>query len=324
MLELRAVTGDASIVDIDEANIRDWRGSMGLLGIVLAVELQVIPENNLQMETKRLRYNWWFLNRWGEATVTNALKEALYGAEFAFIRYYFHLDEILLYTQRSIGYPEDFDIKKDRAKADQYYKDLQQKHPNLAKVSGGRIESYLGLAGSLIGPTLQQMVLSYSAKSGVDNLSVVPRDGYVGSLDILTPAEELNNFARCKTDCINDSDIFRYLDATRSYYLKNQSWAYPTGAINIRLVDVAADTMTLEHLTTPGRYMSIAEVNLRSSGKVSQSNTLKQKGLQDLWDQMDDNKSGFHHAKVYGYGPVGDLDGLFPFQDDTINNRFYD
>jgi hypothetical protein len=91
----------------------------------------------------------------------------------------------------------------------------------------------------------------------------------------------------------------------------------------IRLFDVKEDTMTLEHLH-PGRHMGVYFGEPRSPGNTVQPVQEKLMGLQQVWDDFSGGTIGGHHSKQYGIGPVGDLDGVYPFQNETFANRFYD
>ena len=80
--------------------------------------------------------------------------------------------------------------------------------------------------------------------------------------------------------------------------------------------------MTLEHLQ-PGRYVAVSMTDIRVPGKTVQSVQEKLAALQQVWDDYSGGTMLGHHGKHYGNGPVGELDGVFPYQDEAFAARFY-
>lgn len=68
---------------------------------------------------------------------------------------------------------------------------------------------------------------------------------------------------------------------------------------------------------------SIDDFALRSDGTV-QPVMEEYAGLQGVWDTFAGRQAGFHVGKQYGYGELGDLPGLVPYQDEEIADIFFD
>jgi FAD binding domain len=319
---VRAVTGNGNgtIIEVWENDgIEDWRGSMGLLGIALAIELRVYKFNGISLNRRSVKFG---KKNWNRENFEEVLQSELAGKDYFTFGYKYWDNECLFFTGYIDGRPQDYDLEA----ALDFYDNVKTKVPDMAK-TGGKKTPTIALELLDTSPTsiLESELLWLFFETSMDSAIKNPGDGYFLFPDGQgSSALEVHASIKCVTDCISDGIFFGVIDASRKYFDEAADAVFPTSNIGIRFFDVKQDMMRLEHLQ-PGRHIGVYFGELRSpEGNTVQPLQKKLMGLQLVWDELSGGTIGGHHSKHYGIGPVGDLDGVYPYQNETFANRFYD
>lgn len=321
---LTAVLSDGTSVTITApAELAKWRGSMGLLGIVTAIEIQLRRDTGLAMSYDE------FNSVWTQANVNAFLTNSAKGKDTAEWFYNPYNDQIQAMTMNFTAAP-GFNY----ASTASYYATLQSQNPTLATTGSvvSEANNFFATVNSWTGTLLDLgqllMAIGFSQqKSGWLNNAVNVRDGYFIDPRGIVQFDNAQTFVKCAGDCITDNTIWSLLGQTRTL-LKNiistpgAPW-YPTLPVEFRIVNVGASgDMLLEHLA-PGRWVSFEIVNMKDRAREldEQAPTFAQ--LEFLWNQVGSVGAAAHHGKEWGYGSVGSLPRPYAFQDATKSNRFY-
>jgi FAD binding domain len=320
---VRAILANGTIVEVtenDPGEIEHWRGSMGLLGIALAIELRVYKFNGLSLSRRSVKFG---KKNWNQENFEEILQSELEGKDYFTFGYTYWNNECLFFTGYIDGRPEDYDLET----ALEFYDNVKAKVPTMAKTGGMKTPTLaLKLLDTLPASIPESELFSLFFETSIDSAIKNPGDGYFLFPDGQgSPALEIHGSFRCVTDCISDGIFFGVIDASRKYFDQSADATFPTLQIGVRFFDVKPGMMTLEHLRPPGRHIGVYFFEPRSPGNTVQPVQEKLMGLQQVWDDFSGGTIGGHHSKHYGIGRVGDdLDGVYPYQNVTFANRFYD
>lgn len=319
---VRTMDADCNIRVYSGDEVKDWRGSVGLLGIVTAVEIDVIEDTGLTMTRSSIS-----TESFDKEAVRAWIKEEYRnhdGVEFFYWVYEDVLDAL------EVDYNGGAPI--DPASTQDYYSREVARNPNAA-LEGGTAEGLVQFTELVAGiieadkniAMLLQKTGRHEQSKLFDEAARLPRDGYY-----LEPYQ-VPNFkivainVPCNTDCVDESTDL--LEATRQFLTEvkddpNSKW-YPNLPYEWRVYTVRPDEMTLEHLS-PGKYVSLEMFTLRvgDDGLVS-SRYLK--AVEDRWRELFPN-AAIHHGKGYGYQNLpgyGGPDDAVQYQDDEILDSVY-
>ena len=321
---MRVMKADGSTVEYDSGDpeLKDWRGSAGMLGIVTAMEIRLRQDTGLRMTRDSLDLNGSF----DSVAIRAFLQDKLTTKDGVEFFYAIHGDVITTYELDFDGDPSF-----DPTSTSSFYKQALAESPDLAFTGGGQemfisqvLDVATGLAtsnkvfASLVGS------LSRTQTDSVfdDNVATV-RDGFFVPPTDVPRVEILFYSVKCDDSaaipCLDE--IMKLLDHSRTFLLDvfengPGDW-YPHLLLEWRLFDVKADEMTLESLS-PGTYLGWEKLSLLVDDDVLYSKYHKQ--LEDDWRAMYPG-GGVHVGKAYAYGPVPGINGgglEFPFQDESI------
>ena len=106
LMDARAIVGDGAIIEVGEDNIKDWRGSMGLLGLVLSVELRVVEFHGLTYHGETVKFG----KDWSRNVFEAVLRTQLDGKDFFTFDYKYLNNECHFWTGYIDGRPQDYDL----------------------------------------------------------------------------------------------------------------------------------------------------------------------------------------------------------------------
>ena len=146
------------------------------------------------------------------------------------------------------------------------------------------------------------------------------------------PFNQLQIFAKCASDCIQDDLLWNLLDGTRTF-LQNvinpasfSTW-FPTLQTEFRIVNISADTLVLEHLS-PGKWVSFEIVNIQEQTIYANKHLTYFYQLEQVWKSKAVYGYSVHHGKSFGTGvytaPSGAaLSQYYAFQDTARTQNVY-
>jgi len=272
-----------------QSEVRHCRGSMGLLGLVLNVELRIERFEGRSGKNEIIKFG----KDWNKERFESVTRSKMDGTDYFNVHYSYWKNACLYRTDSIDGKPEDFDVEA----AMNFYNELDNDYLDLGKTGGDKLSAALSNLIEAVAPApiVAEIVLNTIKNSGNQ---AVPGDGYaIFPNSVVAPNMEITAFIRCESDCFEDGMMFGVLDATRQYFDREHSFRFPSTRTEIRLFTVKEDSMTLEHLRLPGRYMSVSYVELLKIGKTAQKQAEKLMGLQRVWDEFSQQTMSSHHGK---------------------------
>jgi hypothetical protein len=321
MIALKAMLSNGTIVTITGNDVRAWRGSLGLLGIILAVEIQMRPDTGLKMNL----FDDDLTNNWNKANF-EAKINAVASTHDA-VEWFYNV-----YTDRIQSMAMDFDGAPgfNFAATAAIYAAQKAANPDLAVT--GAVVNPLNQFVTLIqgwlqsGPLLNIAIAALGWTTQADSWNANKnnqRDGYWVDNNNLVYFAQVQTYIPCATDCINDGTMFTAANAARTV-LKNAAnnlvdgWQ-PNLPMEWRIVNIQAGTLMLEHLN-PGKYLSIELVVQQDPNNPTNAYGPFLKQLEDAWFAAFPNSKG-HHGKAWGFGNIGALPRPYPFV--TKTGTFY-
>ncbi len=317
LIGLRAMLSNGSIVEIFD-DIHSWRGSMGMLGAVLSVEIRIKRDNGLVMGIREYAIKTW--RRAPLDSIANFAVTHYDGVEWFYDVY----NDVVSVISASADADETFDLNSTRA----HYNAMKAIDPDLAR-SGGHIASlFSGLARiETLFSDLRELSKMVAHASWATVKASIPesnnvRDGFWVSNQGLLPFDQVHIFLKCETDCIADGKMFLILDKTRTFLkeiIDSDSDWYPTLGVEWRLVDISTDLL-LEHLHA-GKYISFEIVSIRDIWRHSNVHGRYFQQLENMWMKL--GATRMHHGKSWGYDQLGDLPSPYPFRNESMIEKMY-
>jgi len=305
----------------DEEDVKMLRGSMGLLGIVTAMEIRLRRDIGLKMSREFLKVD----RDGGEDAIRPFFARQVQhdGAEWF---YFYEQDIIESFNLDWEGNP-DFDY----ASTASWYDNTLPTMDDVALEGAASnmpywFETMLNAAATL-NKGLSRTVSILARQLSIywwERTTVWPNDGFLGPLHNFPNFRLISYNVKCESDCVDE--LAGIMIATRRYLKeiisrRSSSW-YPNLPIEFRLFTVREDELLLENLS-PGRYLAYENFDLTLRRNVHYSKFHKE--LQDMWRSMYPG-GGVHVGKEFGFGHVegiGSEDDLYPFQDDAILDSVY-
>jgi len=339
---LRVLVGDGTYKEFNytDPELKDFRGSLGLLGIVTGLQIRLRKDTGLLMKRDALtilnNVNSSHLN---ETKVKSFLESKLStGANDGFELFYHHYEDTIDTFEY---YFNDDGPTFDHLSTSAIYQERLEKHPDLAFTGGSRtifgqaLETFSQFFGKPSRGMASGLALlsRREANDQWDTAANSFRDGFWFSPDESLKAAILYISVKCKespprnvTAPICLDEIYSLLDMTRRISLEiiqddNSKW-YPDLPIDLRLFEVGPDEMLLEHHQT-GTYVGFEFHALQRENDQVYTEYLTL--IENKWYESFPN-SQIHHGKQFGYDIVeidDDTTVYSPFQNDAILDAVY-
>jgi hypothetical protein len=320
-------------IDTDAATLKTFRGSMGLLGIVTAVEIRLRKDAGLAMTRDSINLH---NKKVALSDVRAFLSEKLTNYDGVEFFWYPPQDQITAYQLDFNGNPTF-----DPASTATYYDEAIANFPDLSFTGGTRLSFQVNVieaaasistttrgfadAVSLIAATISDKFFDTNAKTRNDGFFVPPDNvPWVEIVFYMAPCAPLPPGDETPT-CLNE--LMTLLEATRSYFQTllddpHSDW-YPAFPVEWRIFDVKEDELQLEILP-PGTYLAFENIALILENDIAYSR--HHRILEAMWLGLVPGGS-FNFGKEYAYGQIpglGDDDGLyFPYQNDAILDKIF-
>lgn len=319
---VRVMDSSCSTRVISGDSVKDWRGSAGLLGVVTAVEIDVVEDTGLTMTRSSIS-----TASFDDAVVRSWIESEYRdndGVEF----FYYVYDDVVdaLEGKYSGGTPITPSLTQG------YYDEEIARNPHTAFVGGnpnGLIEFVELTAGIIEGDRNLATLVQRAARDTKNNLfdqqAQMPRDGYFLEPDQVANFNVITSNIPCASDCVDESTELLKMSREFLRQITNNPYSnwYPNLPLEWRVYTVQPNEMTLEHLT-PGKYVSADLLALRvgSDGLASSRHLM---ALQEMWRERFPG-TAIHHSKGYGYqrlpgyGHPGDA---VQYQNDEVLDSVY-
>ena len=319
---VRTMDANCNIKVYSGEDVKDWRGSVGLLGIFTAVEIDVVKDTGLTMTRSSLStksFDKSEVRAWIEEEYSNND-----GVEFSYYVYEDVIDAL------ELDYKGGIPI--DPASTQTFYDDQVSRSPNVS-YDGGDATGLAQLA-ELLADVIEsdpnfgkliQLAGRETQNKLFDSAAQMPRDGYFLDPDQIPKFNIIASNVLCATDCVDEStELFAVSRAFLKAIVEDDGsiW-YPNLPLEWRVYTVQPDEMTLEHLM-PGKYVSMEQTALKvgSDGLVALRYL---HALQVRWRELYPN-AAIHHGKGYGYKNLpgyGMSEDVVQYQDDDILDSVY-
>jgi hypothetical protein len=322
-------------IDSNEETLKAFRGSMGLLGIVTALEIQLRKDTGLAMTRDSIHLGRNKVDLFDVRAFVSDKFSNYDGVEFF---WYPPQDMITAYQLDFNGNPSF-----DPASTTTYYDELIEKYPDLAFTGGIResfsvhiIEAAASTATTTRGiADAVSIVAATSSDKSFDETAKTRNDGFFLALDTVPWVEIVFYSAPCAPPPAGDNDppptclneFMLLFEATRSYFQTllgdpHSDW-YPALFVEWRIFDVKEDELQLEMLS-PGTYLAFESIALILDNDIRYSKY--HRILEALWMGLVPGGS-FNFGKEYAYGSIpglGDDKGLYyPYQNDAILDKIF-
>ncbi|KAJ1569411.1 hypothetical protein HK096_003192 [Nowakowskiella sp. JEL0078] len=325
LVAVRVMLADGSIKVIDtEEEMKYWRGSLGLLGIVTAVEVRMRKDEGIAMSYTEKK-----MVPWTEKVVMeyiNEVERTVDAAEWFFDPYN---DVMCAFTINFKSDNGDDGFKPEDS--EKFYVDILKKHKGLnmptdpEELIPTMLTMFAKFKESLDQKDFSKdftWVSNFAAKNlWNENYANGPRDGYYVDPNTIFRYRNLGTLI----PCLQTSTVFNTLNITRkilklAYSNKHSVWAPPI-PIEFRYVDVKKDILKFEYLE-PKRYFSIEvfnffhkDINVNKNGQVFLE-------LESEWRKIHPGQSKIHFGKEWGF--VKDEKGVIePFKNEEIIDSVY-
>jgi FAD/FMN-containing dehydrogenase len=320
---VRTMDAECNVNVFSGQDVKDWRGSAGLLGIVTAVEISVVKDSGLTMTRSAIS-----TRSYDKSAVRSWIADEYNNHDAVELFYWVYEDVIdALEVDYNGGIP-----LTPPSLTQAYYEEEMRKNPD-ASYSGGYASGLAQFSEVVAGIIeldknighLVQKVARETQNRLFDQAAQMPRDGYFLEPDEIPNFNVITSNIKCATDCVDEST--EILDISRQFLQQivndsNSNW-YPNLPLEWRVYTVQPDEMTLEHLE-PGKYVSFDLLALRvGADGLASSRFLK--SLQEKWYEMYPN-AAIHHGKGYGYQNIvgyGSSEDAVQYQNDVILDSVY-
>ena len=342
---LRVLVGDGTYKEFNytDPELKDFRGSLGLLGIVTGLQIQLKKKDTGIIMKRDSLSSLSNINSVDSQLNETKLKIFLEsklstGVNDGFELFYHHYEDMIdtfEYHFNDVG--SSFDPLSTSA----LYQERLEKHPDLAFTGGNStmFSQALGILSQLFGKPSRAMagglalLARREASDQWDTAASSFRDGFWFSPDDGLNVAVLYISVKCKessprngTAPICLDEIYSLLDMTRRISLEiiqddNSKW-YPDLPIDLRLFKVGSDEMLLEHYQT-GTYVGFEFHALQRENDQVYARYLTL--IENRWHESFPN-SQIHHGKQFGYDMVesdDDTTVYSPFQNDAILDAVY-
>ena len=329
---VRVLVGDGTYQEYDSTDpeLIDFRGSMGLLGLVTALDIRLRQDTGLQMNRNSLSIGGYF----NDTQIKEFLTSKLTDNDGTHFFYHIHDDLVESFELRYNGDPS-FDARTTSV----HYQERLEKHPHLAYTGGGRTDFGRGLEiiSDLVGASLEMAagIGQLSRRDAADQFDAsidTFRDGFWLSPDEVPLHAELFMAVKCAPTSIESpiclDEILMLLKKSRQFLFDilgddKSNW-YPHLPLDWRLFQVEENEMTLEHLV-PGTYVGFEFHSLHSDTDPTYTTYFTL--LEEMW-RMEFPEGQIHHGKQYGYAAVNTIHEVdemvyHPFQNDAILDSVY-
>jgi FAD/FMN-containing dehydrogenase len=217
MISLKAMLSNGSLITVTGNDVKAWRGSLGLLGIILAVELQLRDDTGIRMD----QFDDDLSGAWSQANFESKILAVANTHHTAEWFYNVYTERVQVFAINYTGAP-GFNY----AATTSIYSGLQAQFPDLA-ITGGVVTSTNGIiqliqgwlqAGYLLNRAIAALGWSTQSSAWSSN-SNAQRDGYWVAIDNIVYFKQVQTYIPCITDCITDHVMFNAVNAARGILL---------------------------------------------------------------------------------------------------------
>jgi len=319
---LRVLLSSGQYMDITgENHVAQWRGSLGLLGIVVALEVEVVKDTGIVQQVQQKTFT---TAQWNTGNVTAFIQSTKQGASANHWFYNFYSNRITSLTAYSSADPT-FNYTNTK----QVYAQYKAQYPTLAQFGFPSIPPQAILAQLPPGATPDVIggALTTNSEQAISGgwlaANQLARDGYVHDVTPLVQFNLVEVSVRCPADCVGDATIYKALSGIRSiiqqavgFPIPGKVW-FPTLMVSFRIFTAAKKPAMAIDYYTPGMYLAIefadAKGLMPTDGGYSYVFRRVERYLKSLGA-----KSEPHLGKGYAYDKLESFDDPYPFQDDEI------
>lgn len=244
VLSMRVMDADGGISIYSGDDVKDFRGSMGLLGIVTALEIQIRQDTGLRMTRESVSFGD-SGSPFDDTAARDFFNRKLAdnsGTEFFYYVYHDTVDALSIDFE---GGDTDFDFSSTQA----WYDERLDRSPDLAFTGGEKTltTDFLEVvAGTITMSKSTAEIVGLFSRGETNRLfdaaAVEPKDGYFLPEGNVPPFELLSYMVKCASDCLDE--MTEMLRATREFLMdaaENDSAWYPTLPYEWRVFDVFED-----------------------------------------------------------------------------------
>lgn len=321
LMGVRAILANGRIVEErGESAMHKWRGSLGFLGLVTAVEVRIRRDTGIKFSKDRFK-----VTPWTREKHTSLFLKSIAG--FDSVQYFWNT-----YTDLIIGNRGDFDgdpsfnVPSTTVTFDELaksYDGIQRKGRTnpLQKAIDVAAKAATGRAAV----AAQMAAVSLGLLRGNDS----PRDNYSYDLESTFFNDQIEGHIPCKSDCIQDGTLFGVMDVTRNYLREASSTnkKFPTSPVTFRFLTVSRDDVFLLNYLPKGRYLAIEFTVQKGQDDRDQEFAPFLREIENLWQKFTQRHTArrlqYHTGKEWGYGDIVGLPRPYPFQSDVIARNFF-
>jgi len=332
---VRVMLANGTVREIhDSEEVKAWRGSLGLLGIITAVEIQLRRDMGVLLDYKETYYDD-EKKPWNRENVIADVAETYTRFHSAEWFYNVYADMIQHVRVRyDAGVPFD-----PSATAASYAKELAL-YPNndLVRTGGQMLLSsrlffkLYWLVDSVTDGYFQRMLSELLMGGATSYVSEHWKENNRTRRDLFfVPASSLGTFKQlycsiqCEADCVTDGTMFAIVNATRTWLRKQlvspNAGFYQSMAFEWRIITARPGTQLLEHLE-PGKWLGIEIITAHSVGHVPQSSSFLY-DLEQIWLRNAPLKVRMHHGKASAFGYVANTGQVEPYANRAALDSMY-
>jgi len=318
----RALLSNGQYVDItNPKDVAVWRGSLGLLGIVVAIEIEVEEDKGmLHQYQERV-----FRDDFTPEAVIPFLKQTMANMDAVHWFYNFWSDKIFALQVNNSGDPT-FNYTNTAG----IYAQQQAQFPTLGKTGVIPLDIQ-ALAGGLnisfdqVGPYVAGMAENLLKESWLAQ-NFLARDGYLHETGTIVQFNNVETLVKCHTNCVDDGTIFALIAGSRQlvqaslYYMNRLKPWMPSLLFTFRIIKVESGGMLLEN-KAPGYYVGFETEDAKGLFPGGGHRAVFQR-LERLWRRIRPNPTA-HIGKEYGYSKLASLDDPYAFQDRAFVRGLY-
>jgi hypothetical protein len=328
----RVMLFDGRIVELfNEKQVEAWRGSMGLLGIVLGVEIQLQSDAGMAQLVQEEDFS----STWNSSNINTFLDSIVNSHAFNAGHFFYNFWTNKIFALTAINNAAPFAYQS----TDVFYAQQKLYFPELAKtglvpLDPSSLLDYLpgftgtpaDLAATVTGITANFLQGYWQAGYNY------ARDGYYTDNGTIIKFNNIATLIKCQSDCIQDGLLFALLDGTKSileeaiYYQNAEKPWYPSLLVTFRFIyvdsDPAAPKMLLENLS-PGTYVAFETEDIKGLFPGGGQRAVFQR-LERFWKSVNEQAApSVHVGKEYAYSKLDCLADPYAFQDTTAISNVY-
>ena len=325
IMGIRALLSNGRYVVItNRKELQYWRGSLGLLGIAVGLEIQLRKDTGILMQTSGIQVSippsLTEINTFLQTNVDNSD-----SAQFFFN---FWNNTFIALTYSNNGDPF-FNYSATAA----YYQELQQKYPDMAINGLNPIPA--SFFQSLHLPSIElAAAISDEAETSLKETWLVGntlgRDGFYEDFEIIK-FYIVQKFIKCPIDCIQDGTVYQLLIGTYKIIFSDIEYQlpgltfYPSLDIEFRFLDVTPENKNLMLLNplSVGKYVSFEYECAQGLMSFDDGYRLLFQRLERFWEQVGALGFSSHLGKGWGFDRMEGAPYPVPFQDPNLVYNYY-